>query len=427
MHTKGIRRVTGWVLLVMLLGLIPAMASVAGAAEAWQRVGERRWLEVGEGINLSTGKTGTDLVMDGDTISAPNGMQVLSDSRYVDYDLVAPTSGYTTSLSTSPSVYSRLVVRLADGGYAQVRLGMASSSGLIYTGLFLEEWVVQKGSGKPEPILRGEVKLKLNSLQATGNGVPATLDVGPQLVGGQVMVPLRYVGETLKVQMRWDAREQKVSITGELLDMTLWVGKTTATINGQTVTLGQAPAMVQNRLLIPLMGAGEALAGKVSYDAASGAITMGGGGPAVPVAAAPSPAAAGALHYGAIWLTGYENGMASNSASARPDFYLTLNEDGTARVIQTVTNLFGSVGVAVNKEYKGTYTLNPLEVSLKLQPAAKGWETMHDSDPSWQTLKVTGTLSADKTKIENLKINGQAAQSGSATLVNRVPDPGEWR
>lgn len=424
MRTNGMRRVTGWVLLVMLLALVPTMAI---AAEEWQRVGNKRWLDRSEGINLATGKAGNDLVFDGDFISAPNGMQVLSESRFVDFDLTPPTSGYTTSLSTSQNVYNRIVVRLGDGGYAQVRLGMASSSGLVYTGLFLEEWVVKKGTGKPDPILRGEIKMKLNSAEAVGNGLPATLDVAPQLVGGQVMVPLRYVGETLKVSLRWDAREQKVSIAGELLDMTLWVGKNTATLNGQTVTLPQAPTMVKNRLLIPLTGAGEALAGKVSYDANSGAITMGAAGSAQAPTTPAQAAETGVTHFGAIFINGYENGMASNAASARPDFYLTLNDDGTARVILTVTTLFGSVGVAVNLEYKGTYTLNPLNVTLKLQPAAKGWETMHHSDLGWQQMTVTGSLSADKTKIEKLMINGSAAKSGSATQIKRVPDPGEWR
>lgn len=409
----------------MLITLVPTVASAQGE---WQRIGQKVWLDPGQGINLATGGPGNDLVFKGDTIYAPLGIQILSDSDSIDYDLVAPRSGYATSLETNETVYNRVVVRLASGGYAQVRIGMGSSSGLIYTGLFLEEWVVQEGSGTVEPILRGEAKLRLNSTEAVGNGVPKTLDVPPQMVNGQVMVPLRYVGETMGLTLRWDGREQKVSITGEDLSMTLWVGKSTALINDQTVNLPGTPTVIQNRLLIPLMVAGEALAGKATYDGATGAITLGGSNLASPQKSAdPGQAAGWPRHFSAIWLNGYEDGWISESEQARPDFYLTLNADGTARVIQTITGLIGAAGYPVNLEYLGTYTLNPLRVELKLQPAIEGWETLEHSLPYWQEMTVTGTLDADMSKIEDLRINDRAAKSGSATPTKRVPEPGEWR
>jgi|GEM_PF-5293729 len=415
------RRLAGWLLMVMLLALVPAVASAGGK---WERVGQKQWLT--EGIDLSTGGSGTDLIFAGDTITSANGMQILSDSDYIDYDLVAPQTGYVKALSTTSAAYNRILVRLADGGYAQVRLGMASASGFIYTGIFLQEWVVQKGSGKIEPLVRGEIKLKLNSPEAVGNGVPATLDAPPQLVGGQVMLPLRYLGETLGLQMFWDAREQKVRITGEDLEITLWVGQKSAQINGQTVALSQAPTIIKNRLMIPMLVVGENLAGKASYDAATGAITL--GGPA-PVAAPVGQTAKGEwpAHFSATWLSGYENGWISDSAKARPDFYLTLNEDGTARVIQTITGFSYGFTLAINLEYLGTYTLEPFRVELTLQPPIKGYETLEHEMPYWQKMTVTGTLSADLGTIGDLRINGTGAKSGAAVRAKRVPEPGEWR
>lgn len=422
MDKGGMRRLAGWVLLAMLLTFVPTMVH---ANAEWQRVGEKVWLEPGKGINLTTGKAGTDLLFDGESISAPHGVQMV-DARYIDYDFVAPSSGYTTSLSTSRSVYSRLIVRLGDGGYAQVRLGMASANGFIYTGLFLEEWVVQKGSGKPEPILRGEVKMKLNGHEAVGNGVHETLDVPPQLINGQVMVPLRYIGDALNLKLQWDAREQKVSISGELLNMTLTVGKQSAEINGQAVTLAQPPTIIQNRLMIPLQGAGEAIAGKASYDAATGAITLGGSSPAA-TKVDPAELKGWPAHFSATWKIGYEGGNPSYSELARPDFYLTLNEDGSARAILTITGLSYGATVPVNMEFKGTYTRSPFRAVLKLQPALKGYETLEHGMDSWQELIVTGTLSADMSKIEGITISGSGAKSGSAIRAKRVPEPGAWR
>ncbi|MFZ5817907.1 MAG: copper amine oxidase N-terminal domain-containing protein [Bacillota bacterium] len=426
MRRSGIRWVTGWVLLALLVALVPASA---GAEGEWERVGRKVWLAVGEGIDLSTGGAGEDLLFEGETLSAPNGMQILHESDYIDYDLVAPRTGYTTSLKTAEVAYTRVVVRLAGGSSAQVRIGMASISGLAYSGLFLEEWVVQQGSGEAEPVLRGEIKLKLNSREAVGNGLPATLDVPPQEVNGQVMLPLRYVGETLGLRMKWDGREQKVTISGEDLSATLWVGKRSAQINGKTVTLPQAPTIRKQRLLIPMLVAGEALAGKASYDAATGVITLGGSSPASPSSTGSDTAPTGSFpaHFSATWLNGYKDGWISDAAGARPDFYLTLNADGTARVILTITGMIGAAGYPVNLEYLGTYTRDPFQAQLSLQPAVHGWETLEHSMPYWQELFVTGDLAADLSKIENLSVNDQSAKSGSAIPAKRVPEPGEWR
>lgn len=417
--------ITGWLLLVMLLSLVPG---VADADTKWKAVGKKVWLSTGQGISLATGGAGTDLVFKGDTIAAPGGVQVISGSAVIDWEMTPPQADYVTSLSTDSTVYKRVVVRLGGGKYAQVRLGMGSSSGLLYTGLFLEEWVMTDGPVAVTPILRGEVKLKLNDRGAQVNGVAATLDVAPRKVDGQVMVPLRFLGDALGLDLTWNARENKVAISGEGLEMVLTVGKRDAVINGESVTLAAAPVLVQNRLLVPMLGAGEALAGTAAYDAATGAITLGGKAPAPAFASgAQNGGAAWPAHFSAIWLNGYENGWISESTGARPDFYLTLNDDGSARVILTITGLIGAAGYPVNLEYKGTYTLSPLKVELKLQPALKGWETAEHGMPYWQEMTVAGNLAADMGKIEGLVVNGKAAKSGVAGSAKRVPEPGEWR
>lgn len=430
MRKSRVRGLTGWILLVLLLATVSAPAS---AAAEWTRVGSKVWLTAGQGINLATGEAGDDLVFNGDTVSAPHGMQVVNGSgRYVDLTLTPPAKGYVTSLDTGKVSYSRLVVRLADGGLAQVAVGMASISGLVYSGLFLEEWAVIPGSGNPaddpEPVNRGEARLTLNSHEAQANGAPATLDVPPQFIDGHLMVPLRFVGESLGLTLRWDGREQKVTITGDGLDMTLWVGRKTALINGKTVGLNHPATLVEDRLMVPLLIAGEALGPKATYDQATGEIIMGGSGaPAKPAPPGADDTTEGTVHFSAVWLNAYEGGLISDSASAKPDFYLTLNPDGSARVIQTITGLIGGSTYVVNLEYKGTYTLNPLKVELRLQPAIRGWETLEHRMDGWQTMTVTGELTDDLSRIENLEINDRAAKSGSAarTQGERVPEPGQ--
>ncbi|KEO83452.1 hypothetical protein EL26_09535 [Tumebacillus flagellatus] len=56
------------------------------------------------------------------------------------------------------------------------------------------------------------VSLKLNSTTAYRNGQPYTLDAEPRLVDDRTMVPIRFVAESLGVDVAWDEEKQQVLI-----------------------------------------------------------------------------------------------------------------------------------------------------------------------------------------------------------------------
>ncbi|WP_165867584.1 stalk domain-containing protein [Paenibacillus pinisoli] len=64
---------------------------------------------------------------------------------------------------------------------------------------------------------------------------------------GSIFVPLRGVFEALKADVKWDQATQTVTATKGNTTVVLTIGKTTATVNGKTVTLA-AKAEITQRL-----------------------------------------------------------------------------------------------------------------------------------------------------------------------------------
>jgi len=60
---------------------------------------------------------------------------------------------------------------------------------------------------------RRTVSLNIGSTQATVDGQPQTIDVAPFIIGASTYVPLRFVSQALGAQVNWDGNNQLVSVT----------------------------------------------------------------------------------------------------------------------------------------------------------------------------------------------------------------------
>jgi hypothetical protein len=58
-----------------------------------------------------------------------------------------------------------------------------------------------------------EISLHIGSTQATINGQPQTIDVAPFIIGASTYVPLRFVSEALGAGVQWDEADRLVAIT----------------------------------------------------------------------------------------------------------------------------------------------------------------------------------------------------------------------
>jgi hypothetical protein len=96
----------------------------------------------------------------------------------------------------------------------------------------------------------------------------AQFDVAPIVESGRVLVPVRAIAETLKIAVLWDAKEQKVTLTGENKNIVLTVGEKIAFVDGKTILLDVPARIVNGRTMVPLRFVGESLGKNVYYNSA---------------------------------------------------------------------------------------------------------------------------------------------------------------
>ncbi len=106
------------------------------------------------------------------------------------------------------------------------------------------------------------------------NGVPVTLDVPPRIIRNRTMVPLRFVTEAMGAEIQWEASEQKITLTLYGKEIILRVGATTAMVNGNPVILDASPTIIGGRTLVPIRFISENLGAKVDWEGTQQRITI---------------------------------------------------------------------------------------------------------------------------------------------------------
>jgi len=117
------------------------------------------------------------------------------------------------------------------------------------------------------------------------DGVRLPADVPPYIVPklGVTMVPIRTVSEGMGAVIAWAPKTQSATITQGDYMIVLTSGKTTATVNGSPVPLDASVQNKAGRIMVPLRFIGENLGLDVTWDAAARSVVMlsranGGGG-----------------------------------------------------------------------------------------------------------------------------------------------------
>lgn len=127
---------------------------------------------------------------------------------------------------------------------------------LVFPGLAKDAFAASSGSSGTHIILDGQ------ELQQ-----PAGAQAG--IVGGNVMVPLRVVAEGLGYQVAWEKKSGTITISQEGTELKLTLGQNTASAGGQTVKLNSAPYLQGDSTLVPLRFVGEQMGMQVSWDNAT--------------------------------------------------------------------------------------------------------------------------------------------------------------
>jgi Copper amine oxidase N-terminal domain len=104
------------------------------------------------------------------------------------------------------------------------------------------------------------------------NGATVTFDQPPIERSGRVFVPLRGVFERMGATVVYD--NGLINATGNGRNISLKIGSTAATINGQNYTSDVAPFLVGARTLVPLRFISEALGASVNYDSGNQTVSI---------------------------------------------------------------------------------------------------------------------------------------------------------
>jgi hypothetical protein len=104
------------------------------------------------------------------------------------------------------------------------------------------------------------------------NGSTVSFDQPPIERSGRVFVPLRGVFERLGASVVYD--NGLINATGNGRNISLKIGSTLATINGETYSSDVAPFLVGSRTLVPLRFISEALGAAVNYDSGNQTVSI---------------------------------------------------------------------------------------------------------------------------------------------------------
>ncbi len=188
-----------------------------------------------------------------------NGSAILSDSNAVEGESVTittkPNKGYGAAdvIVTDEDGNVISVTDLGNGQYAFTMPDCEVSIEVVY---------------KPA------ITMVIDSVYINVFGKIIKNDVAPIIVGDRTMLPIRVVAEALGAEVDWDAELQKVTITKGDTVIELFIGETTAYVNGKAVQLDVAPFIDNNRTYLPVRFVSEYLGAVVHWDGDTRTVTI---------------------------------------------------------------------------------------------------------------------------------------------------------
>ncbi|HAU31411.1 MAG: Copper amine oxidase-like domain-containing protein [Desulfotomaculum sp. 46_296] len=110
-----------------------------------------------------------------------------------------------------------------------------------------------------------EIVLKPGEKQAFIAGKAVQLPAAPVIQKEITLVPLRFIAEGLKTEVKWEQDTKKIFIIASGKKICLEVGNNQVYINGDPQTIVSPPVIIENSSLIPLRFISEALGARVAY------------------------------------------------------------------------------------------------------------------------------------------------------------------
>jgi hypothetical protein len=207
-------------------------------------------------------------------------------------------SGFLNSYTmTAGDLY---LVQLHDGKYAKIRLDRVMTDQVSFSYVTETEAksvpksettsepkapvqqpatiapVSEKPTSQQPATKKSTIQLTVDNPRAAVQGKSVSLDVAPTVVNGNTLVPLRFLAESLGAEVKWNGDERNITLTQKGQTIELWIDKTSALVNGRTVTLEAAPQIISDTTVVPLRFISETFQQEVQYEASTRKITITG-------------------------------------------------------------------------------------------------------------------------------------------------------
>ncbi|MCI3920594.1 stalk domain-containing protein [Paenibacillus sp. TRM 82003] len=116
------------------------------------------------------------------------------------------------------------------------------------------------------PLSAGAASAKVT---VTLDGTKVAFDTAPKTVDGRTMVPYKALADKVGAKVAWDESSKRVTMTKGDKQVALTVGSKKAIAGKETIELDAAPVLENGRVLVPLRFVGESLGIWVSWNGAT--------------------------------------------------------------------------------------------------------------------------------------------------------------
>lgn len=121
------------------------------------------------------------------------------------------------------------------------------------------------------------IEMQIGSPTMLVNGVTKYIDDGgtvPVIVSDRTLLPVRAVAEAMGGTVEWDQDTQTATLTMDGIEIQLMIGSTTAFVNGMAESLDTAPALINDRTMLPIRFIAEKFGFDVAWDGENMTVTI---------------------------------------------------------------------------------------------------------------------------------------------------------
>ncbi len=119
-----------------------------------------------------------------------------------------------------------------------------------------------------------EIVLTIGKTEATVFGETKTNDVSAVIKNSRTMLPIRFIAEALKATVSWDGEKREVLIKNDSAEIIITIDSASAMINGNAVTLDSPAFIEKDRTFLPVRFISETLGADVYWDGATQSVII---------------------------------------------------------------------------------------------------------------------------------------------------------